>query len=475
MKIARALLFLVAGAGAAASCAWNPPAAYRFGYEVGDDKCSNGYDDDDNGLIDCEDSGCFYHSSVCGEIVPNTPVEKHKENTVPLCIDRIDNDENGKFDCADPNCGPIQNLCCSLEFSDALCSDGIDNDQNGFADCLDFGCKHGVYVSVCAEKTDATCGDGKDNDKDGKIDCEQSSCWAKKPCEPHHCKVDESCFAPVENSFALCTDGKDNDGTGKADCGDPNCCPPGGATANGCGLTTIPGLAAFCGAAHVSGNNRIENTYAQCTDGVDNDHNGYADCGDYSCSKNADAAITKYCAAIAETGLVKCTNGVDDDHNGYADCADFSCSKAGTTQPVSKEDAAIKAHCDDALERTPEKCNDGIDNDGNGFVDCGDDNCAKNAVDPNTLAVCWESLPGTLADPKRCQDGQDNDHDGFIDCDDWDCAWNPAVKVTIQDPMYPKDPSKTITVPLCSEPRPCQDGKIDQLPKYHPETTNYPP
>jgi hypothetical protein len=461
LKVARALLCILAGLGAAASCAWNPPFAHRFGYEADDDKCTNGIDDDYNGLIDCEDPSCFYRSTQCGEYVPNYPVDRHIENTVPICTDHIDNDENGKFDCADPNCGTIQNLCCSLEFTDAFCSDGIDNDQNGFADCLDFGCKHGLYVSVCSERTDLTCGDGVDNDKDGKVDCQQSSCFAKKPCQAHKCEVGEKCFASVENTFALCTDGNDNDGTGFADCNDANCCPMG---ANGCALTKIPGLAAFCGAAGVSGINRLENTLAQCQDGIDNDHDGYADCADFSCSSatsNPDKKITGYCAAIAEATYERCTNGIDDDKNGYADCGDFSCS----SPKDAKLQALMKPYCDAVLERTPEKCNDGTDNDGNGYIDCADDNCSGSS-DPKTQEVCWESLPGTNADPKRCQDGQDNDHDGFIDCDDWDCAWNP--KITVTD-------AKGNVLPLCPEPRPCQAGGSDKLPKYHPETTNYPP
>ncbi|MEZ4287503.1 MAG: hypothetical protein R3A47_05035 [Polyangiales bacterium] len=38
-----------------------------------------------------------------------------------------------------------------------------------------------------------------------------------------------------------------------------------------------------------------ENSVATCSDGVDNDGDGYIDCDDFSCSKSTDAAVLAVC------------------------------------------------------------------------------------------------------------------------------------------------------------------------------------
>ena len=35
----------------------------------------------------------------------------------------------------------------------------------------------------------------------------------------------------------------------------------------------------------------MEGTFEECTDGMDNDGNGYTDCGDYSCSRSEDMVL----------------------------------------------------------------------------------------------------------------------------------------------------------------------------------------
>lgn len=101
--------------------------------------CSNGQDDDEDGYTDCDDFSC-QPTLAC------TPLDKEPENTVLRCIDGLDNDGNGKFDCDDPGCQALTTAC---EATNAACSDGIDNDNNGFVDCKDFGCSKTSTVTVC--------------------------------------------------------------------------------------------------------------------------------------------------------------------------------------------------------------------------------------------------------------------------------------------------------------------------------------
>ena len=221
-----------------------------------------------------------------------------------------------------------------------------------------------------------------------------------------------------------------------------------------------------------------ENTLARCTDGADNDDNGFVDCNDFGCTRSRDQAILDYCAERMENTLERCGDGVDNDDNGYVDCNDFSCSRS--------DDPAILALCAASAEDTVERCSDGEDNDGNGFIDCNDFSCSQ-SDNPDVLALCGTpegggndpeaaepllrrdrqrrqrlrglrrlqlpqrrgcvrttSLPriglptrflGSQEAPKKrlrrtaCEDGLDNDGDGYTDCADWDCSWNPLVTV----------------------------------------------
>ncbi len=80
-----------------------------------------------------------------------------------------------------------------------------------------------------------------------------------------------------------------------------------------------------------------------CSDGIDNDGDGIADCADGDC----DFAIS----CLAEI----CDNGIDDDGDGLVDCADGDC-------------AAVSTSC-------VEICGNGIDDDGNGLIDDDDPQC----------------------------------------------------------------------------------------------------
>ena len=115
--------------------------------------------------------------------------------------------------------------------------------------------------------------------------------------------------------------------------------------------------------------------------------------------------------------MAKCSDGIDNDNNGFVDCGDYSCSQA--------DDSAVVKYCASVLEVTFDRCSDDIDNDGNGYTDCEDYSC-RNSTDLSVKQACQESLDDGTA---KCSDGIDNDKDGYVDCDDWDCNWNPAVDI----------------------------------------------
>jgi len=88
--------------------------------------CSNGIDDDGDGLIDMADPGC------------SSPSDNNEFNVPTQCSNGIDDDGDGLIDMADPGCSsPSDND----EFNVlAACEDGIDNDGDGLIDMADPGC-----------------------------------------------------------------------------------------------------------------------------------------------------------------------------------------------------------------------------------------------------------------------------------------------------------------------------------------------
>ncbi len=423
MRISVALtLALVAGCFDVDRVPGGPPT----GYETDALSCDDGRDNDNDGLVDCQDPDCIAHS-YCGEFIPLLP-PRGVENDPRTCTDRIDNDVDGQFDCGDRGCQAIRELCCVTEFSDASCSNGVDDDGNGFFDCGDFACRNNPFVTVCNRENDLrwgpdACSDGIDNDGDRREDCDDEDC-----------ALDPACGEPVvegpEDTIERCMDGFDNDGNGFTDCADFSCCGN-----RECTMPISPVIGTYCA-------ERTENDTAKCTDGVDNDGNGFVDCREFGCCDAAgvciDAEVQRYCDSFPDESTPElCANGVDDDGDGFIDCEDFSCSEL--------PELAF------ACEASYDACVNGLDDEGDGFPDCNDFSC-RGVVELKTFrrqdgttvefdaSPCNESVrfPEDFATNRdrlfaiqeaisRCNDGIDGDSDGFLDCDDWDCQWNPLL------------------------------------------------
>lgn len=211
-------------------------------------------------------------------------------------------------------------------------------------------------------------------------------------------------------------------------------------------------MIAICGAARESDN-------AACTDGQDNDLDGYVDCTDTNCSKNPYVTACHLKTAILESSPEACTDHIDNDQKDKLDCADPQCAYrqicgAPPGQPfvvrTGIEEASTascsdgidndldgKVDCDDpecpfnplvtvcGKERTLEACTDKLDNDGDGKTDCNDSGCKNN---PYVLLCASKPSPFLKeSSAKTCADGIDNDQDGFIDCKDYQCLNNPLA------------------------------------------------
>ena len=99
---------------------------------------------------------------------------KWKEKKFEICNDSVDNDDDGLIDCNDPDCS--KNSYCIKP--NEICTDGIDNDEDGFIDCEDTDCRNN---RECRPKKEI-CYDRIDNDEDGLVDCEDSDCANYSSC-----------------------------------------------------------------------------------------------------------------------------------------------------------------------------------------------------------------------------------------------------------------------------------------------------
>ena len=145
-----------------------------------------------------------------------------------------------------------------------------------------------------------------------------------------------------------CTDQVDNDRDGLADCDDADC-------------------ASVCPTAE------------NCTDTVDNDLDGQADCADSDCAENA--------ACVEEPPAEDCASPGDEDGNGASDCDDDACTcdcgdgrlngdeqcdsgdENSDTLPNACRSTCVNAFCGDTVVDTGEQC-DGSAPAGSECVDC---------------------------------------------------------------------------------------------------------
>ncbi|MBU8900125.1 hypothetical protein KRR26_31420 [Corallococcus sp. M34] len=195
---------------------------------------------------------------------------------------------------------------------------------------------------------------------------------------------------------------------------------------------------------------------AQCSDGIDNDHNGYTDCDDYACSKNPHVTVcpeSSWSQLQKEVSAEACSDGVDNDGDGKVDCADPQCSVRSICQSshvangefseqacsngidddgdgyTDCQDNGCKAsatNCGGSGEGGEDKCADGLDNDNDGLPDCEDPGCSGTATCNLGPAIAFTSGMEESTEA-ACQDGLDNDLDGDIDCADRECQVNPRV------------------------------------------------
>ena len=291
-------------------------------YETG--PCSDGEDNDDDGLIDADDPDCYDSD---GNYDPNDVLEQAS------CNDGEDNDGDGWTDFpADPG-------CASIDASDEGgygyiydCNDSIDNDGDGRVDALDPGC-----TSAFDAEDNDTCTDGIDNNGDGWIDYDDLACGPDA-----FYPEGEAEYSPVFSMGFECSSFErtldehgniidvpiDEDGDGLANNADHDC---------------LWGW-------DPSGEGGVPD---ECNDRIDNDGDGWIDAADFQCLVD----LSSESVGPASDG--ECDDGEDNDNDGWIDELDPDCLTAA----------------DDEQWFTGLQCNDHEDNDGDGLIDQEDPDC----------------------------------------------------------------------------------------------------
>jgi hypothetical protein len=274
----------------------------------------NGKDDDCDGVIDNgfdliqdpKNCGACDRACMSSQACMNAVCVNRGEVS---CSDGIDNDNNGLIDCADPVCNLMSCgagcLCRGLKKAESTCDDGIDNDGDMLIDCQDPDCDGagcdtdgGTGGCTCSglKKTETSCRDNIDNDGDMLTDCQDPDCAGQL------CKANPSTFRCGGGNACLCNDGGvvaetgarcrdriDNDCNGKIDCAEAACngasCSPDGG----------PGCQCADGGA-------IE---TNCADRKDNDNDGFTDCMDALPDGGGDCPFNTVCTYLNGTGMVK--------------------------------------------------------------------------------------------------------------------------------------------------------------------------
>jgi hypothetical protein len=407
--------------------------------------CDDGFDNNRDGFVDCSDPTCSGTAGCVG---------------TEICNDLLDNDRDGLTDCADRDCA-LQPGCVVLA---EVCANGLDDDRNGLVDCLDPAC---VGTPLCAPSTEV-CNDLVDNDGDRRIDCGDTDCATDPACPTGP----QSCVSPtVITDFGVST-GATLPGTSSAagSCVDSSgteavfaFTPPTSGTVcmrtRGSSFNTLLYARSSCAnaASEITCNDNGRNQQSEisfsavagqtyfifvdgvsgangsyvlavtegtcpplglenCTDGIDNDSDFFADCADTDCFS------TSSCISSAEV----CTDRVDNDRDGAVDCADTDCVANAACLPPGAEvcndlfdndrDGATDCADSDCTTnplciRPPEtNCTNRLDDDGDGAIDCFDTNCIG-----SVSCIVFE----------LCADGIDNDSDTLVDCADNECTGAP--------------------------------------------------
>lgn len=159
-------------------------------------------------------------------LLPSSTFAAPPSATETECSDRIDNDGDTVVDCGDHDCHehPACQPDGQPESTNERCSDWVDNDSDGYTDCEDLDCAGleacmGSWDREIAGQTVAGAGAGASSGSSGATGLEQSLTAGEVEEDLQGRGADRD----GERTNYFCSDGVDNDGDGFTDCDDIGC------------------------------------------------------------------------------------------------------------------------------------------------------------------------------------------------------------------------------------------------------------
>ncbi|MFO8015577.1 MAG: hypothetical protein R6U32_00585, partial [Candidatus Woesearchaeota archaeon] len=397
-------------------------------------ECSDGIDNDGDGLIDMEDPGCSSpqdddesdgavcenHLEISQVEVSTTPVQEG--NTITLSSDSLN---TIPFDINFTNTGASE--VTNTDYTISMASEPTGEETS-----------EGAHISSIAPYSSIIEGQDFNSLPDPLLDGIYNMTIEAEGMDTRGCLQNDSFgffidLSPL--SAPECSDGIDNDGDGLVDENDPGCYDSG---------------------AYDPQDDDETDTLPECADYFDNDNDGLIDYPeDPGCENTVDddesdgqnqAPVVQlvypfdgFTLSHSDAGFIY---SVSDDNSMFVDCTLYN-NVSGSFEPVETQtimagmyglfnldsipngDYIWNVECSDqdvsafapdnfsftinATGQLPE-CSDGIDNDGDGLTDMEDPGCSSPQDD--------DESDGT----SECQDGVDNDGDGLIDMEDPGCS-----------------------------------------------------
>ncbi|RLI97609.1 MAG: hypothetical protein DRO99_02760, partial [Candidatus Aenigmatarchaeota archaeon] len=169
--------------------AWEYSAIFLDTQSLNMDHDGDGYNGAQYGGNDCNDNNAAIHPGAVD--IPGNGIDEDcsGSDAITQCTDGLDNDGDGLIDTNDPGCAGIYDS--NEGDGTSQCQDGTDNDNDGATDYpYDFSCSSPQDNSESAPLSQ--CQDGTDNDGNGLIDTNDPGCDSRQD-------NDESGFMPDTN------------------------------------------------------------------------------------------------------------------------------------------------------------------------------------------------------------------------------------------------------------------------------------
>ena len=334
--------------------------------------CTNGIDDDDDGDIDCLDSGCpvsatpISCNSLCQELKCTPPSPGSADPTFGwYCDNKSSSTSCGTLLCPADGCsGTGSNIAVTfLDNCTRFCS-GLGVCQ--ICACLPASTEDCGKDKYCSSGSCSSCtGSLKNCDRDSSsTGCEVDTSTDNAHCGScdNQCPTDQHCESSICVVNPVCTS--------PSQCDDSNPC-----TINDC-------VSGFC-----SYSNEVAGTVCSQDDSCD----GTQRCDVKTCNGSGSCSIKSQCTECPDSyGVcgeplcsdVACTNTINDGDM----CGTMNCG-AGASGSCDKT-CNVLGGCDDCtLTCTETNCSDGLDNDNDGDTDDDDLDCTE-CIGETDLSSC---------------------------------------------------------------------------------------